>query len=399
MTRRSDSSAPFRVAVWGPGGIGQALIRESINKPEIDLVGVLCFSDEKDGKDAGEYFGYGTAGVRMTKDKEAILALKPDVILHATRVTAPVDIDSEVTEDVVHMLESGINVLCATAYHYLPVHGQDFVEKIEAACRKGGTAIHSSGINPGLLNERWAVGLASVCTSIDSIRVQEISNISTLPTLDMLVDRIGVGRPPEDVRQEHTKGAHYYHETIALTCHLLGQQVERIEYERGFILADEDREIPIRKPDGSTVIVKVAKGTIAGKLDRYFGYVDGKPFFTLEEIFFVDERDCPVEMNGAPYLGTIRIEGAPTSVDARIGMTASVLENKILREDGTRPTYNATAVSLIHAIPLVCGAEPGIIYPTTFAHYYPDLREFPGRDPRKFPIPLIEASKQTTSVS
>src|SRR5215211_6380567 len=158
MPRRSDRSAPFRVAVWGPGGIGQALIREAINKPEIDLVGVLCFSDDKDGKDAGEYFGYGTAGVRMTKDKDAILALRPDVILHATQVSAPVDADSEVTDDVVRMLESGINVVSAVAYHYVPVQGADFLAKIEAACRKGGTALHSTGINPGLLNERWVVG-------------------------------------------------------------------------------------------------------------------------------------------------------------------------------------------------------------------------------------------------
>ncbi|MGY3555452.1 hypothetical protein [Williamsia sp. R60] len=391
MTRRSDRSAPFRVAVWGPGGIGKALIREAIDKPEIDLVGVLCFSDEKDGQDAGEYFGYGTAGVRMTKDKEAILALKPDVILHATRVTAPVDIDSDVTDDVVRMLELGINVASATAYHWLPVHGADFVEKVEAACRTGGTALHSSGINPGLLNERWVLGLTGVCTSIDSIKVQEISNISTLPTLDMLVDRIGVGRPPEDVRQEHTGGAHYYHETITLTCHLLGMQVDRVDYERGFIVAEEDREIPVHKTDGSTAVVKVAKGMVAGKLDRYVGHVDGKPFFTLEEIFFVDEKDSPVEMNGMPYLATARIEAKPTSVDARIAMAASVIENKILQDDGTRPTYNATAVSLIQAIPIVCGAQPGIIYPSTFAHYYPDLRDFPS--------PLIDASPQTASTS
>jgi 4-hydroxy-tetrahydrodipicolinate reductase len=265
----------------------------------------------------------------------------------------------------------------------VPLHGAEFVEKIEAACHKGGTALHSSGINPGLLNERWVVGLTGVCTSIDSIKVQEISNISTLPTLDMLVDRIGVGRLPEDVRQEHTQGAHYYHETIALTCHLLGKQVERVDYERGFIVAEEDREIPVRKTDGSTVVVRVAKGAVAGKLDRYVGHVDGRPFFTLEEIFFVDEKDSPVETNGMPYLATARIEAKPTSVDARIAMAASVLENKILQDDGTRPTYNATAVSLIQAIPIVCGAVPGIVYPSTFAHYYPDLRDFPS--------PLINA--------
>ncbi|MDR7167356.1 4-hydroxy-tetrahydrodipicolinate reductase [Nocardia kruczakiae] len=393
MTRRSDRRTPFRVAVWGPGGLGKALIREAISKPEIDLVGVLCFSDEKDGQDAGEYFGYGTAGVRMTKDKEAIFALEPDVILHATRVSASVDINSEVTGDVVRMLKSGINVASAVAYHWLPVHGADFVEKVEAACRGGGTALYSGGINPGTLNERWVVGLTGVCTSIDSITAQDISDISTLPSIDMLVKGIGIGRKPDDVSQEtkNTQGSRCFHETITLTCHTLGMQVERIDYEKGFILAEEDREIPVRKPDGSTEILEVPSGTVAGRLDRYVAQVDGKPFFTLEEIFFLDERDSPVETNGMPYLGTIRIEAKPTSVDARIGLTASALEGKHLTEDGTRPTYNLTAASLIQAIPIVCGAKPGIVYPSTFAHYYPDLRDFPS--------PLIDASSKMASTS
>jgi 2,4-diaminopentanoate dehydrogenase len=387
MSRRSNPAAPFRVAVWGPGGIGQPLIRECINKPEIDLVGVLCFSDDKDGKDAGEYFGYGTAGVRMTKDKDAILALKPDVILHSTQVSSAVDIDSEVTNDLVRMLESGINVASSVAYFWLPVQGAAFLEKIEAACRKGGSVLHSSGINPGLLNERWAVALTGVCTSIDSIRVQEISNNTTIPSLDMLVRGIGMGRTIEDVTREkkYSVGSRYYHESVTLACHLLGKQVERVDYELTWVLGREDSEYPIRQVDGTTKTLKIPKGTIAGKYDRYVGYVDGKPFYTLEEIFFLDERDTQgVKMNGRPYVGTIRIEGSPTSVEAEIGLMASVLENKTLREDGTRPTYNTTAVTLIQAIPLVCGAEPGILYPSTFAHYYPDLREFPS--------PLIEAS-------
>ncbi|MGY3555470.1 hypothetical protein [Williamsia sp. R60] len=393
MTRRSDRSAPFRVAVWGPGGLGKALIREAINKPEIDLVGVLCFSDEKDGQDAGEYFGYGTAGVRMTTDKEAILALKPDVILHATRVTAPVDIDSEVTGDVVRMLESGINVATAVAYHWVPVHGADFVEKIEAACRTGGTALHSSGINPGTLNERWVVGLTGVCTSIDSIEVQEIADISTLSSIDMLVKGIGISRTLDDVNQEtkHTQGSRCFHETVTLTCHTLGMQVERIDYEKGYILAKEDRDISVRKPDGSSEILRVPKDTVSGISSRYVAQVAGRPFFTLEEIFFLDERDTPVETDGMPYLATIRIEAQPTSVDARIGLTASVLEGKHLTADGIRPTYNLTAASLIQAIPIVCGAQPGIIYPSTFAHYYPDLRDFPS--------PLIDAPPQAASTS
>jgi hypothetical protein len=168
-------------------------------------------------------------------------------------------------------------------------------------------------------------------------------------------------------------------------------QVERIDYEKGYILAKEDRDISVRKPDGTSETLRVPKDTVSGISSRYVAQVAGRPFFTLEEIFFLDERDTPVETDGMPYLATIRIEAQPTSVDARIGLTASVLECKHLTADGIRPTYNLTAASLIQAIPIVCGAQPGIVYPSTFAHYYTDLRDFPS--------PLIDTSPQAASTS
>jgi hypothetical protein len=48
--------------------------------------------------------------------------------------------------------------------------------------------------------------------------------------------------------------------------------------------------------------------------------------------------------------------------------------------DHTLPGYYATAVPMIQAIPITVAAKPGILYPTVFAHYRPDLRDFPVED-------------------
>lgn len=362
------NNKPFRVAVWGPGGIGQILIRECMKKPELELVGVLAYSPEKNGVDAGEYLGYGTAGVKMTIDKEDIFRLKPDCVLHCPQVTAGFDIDSEVTQDVCRMLESGINVISAVAYHYPALHGQEFVDKLENACLKGGTALHSTGINPGIINERWVVGLTGVCTSLKYIKVQEISNLTAIPSFNMLVDRIGIGKKVEQKAILSDLGMRYYSETVKLTCHLLGIDVDSVDDHREYIIADKRFEMDL---------VTVEPGTVGGVYMRFFGKKDGKTVFTLEEIFYVDESICPVDVNGAHYYITVEIEGEPTSLKAGIGLKASYEKDQSIGDDGAEPAYNATAVPMIQAIPLVCRAKtPGIIYPHTFAHYTPDLRNF-----------------------
>jgi hypothetical protein len=73
---------PYRVVVWGPGGVGRACLRELLRLPEFVIVGVLAFSPEKNGKDVGELIDHDPIGVRVTTDKEAIFALDTDAVLY-----------------------------------------------------------------------------------------------------------------------------------------------------------------------------------------------------------------------------------------------------------------------------------------------------------------------------
>jgi hypothetical protein len=143
---------PFRVVVWGPGVLGRALLREIVAKPELELVGVLAYNPDKDGKDVGELLG--------------LAPLDADVVLHCPQNSSEVSIDSDVTNEVVRILESGKNVISAIAYHWPRLHSAEFEHKLQAACHQGGTTLHSTGINPGFLNERLVVTLTGVCTKI-----------------------------------------------------------------------------------------------------------------------------------------------------------------------------------------------------------------------------------------
>ncbi|MET0983769.1 MAG: hypothetical protein ABW034_00030, partial [Steroidobacteraceae bacterium] len=186
---------PYKIIVWGPGVLGRALLREIVAKPELDLVGVLAYNSQKHGKDVGE--GIASLGVKATTNKEEIFRLDADVVLHCVQNSSDVSIDSEVTNDVVRLLESGKNVICSIAYHWPQFHSRAFEEKLQAACRKGGVTLHSTGINPGFLNERLVATLTAVCTKIDYIKVQEISDTSTIESADMM-SAIGYGKKPAD---------------------------------------------------------------------------------------------------------------------------------------------------------------------------------------------------------
>jgi 4-hydroxy-tetrahydrodipicolinate reductase len=157
------------------------------------------------------------------------------------------------------------------------------VDKLEQACRNGGSSLHSTGVNPGWLNERVVVALTAVCTKISSIKVQEFSDNSRIESADMM-RAIGYGMPEGSHPWIENVGDRGYGETLALTCHVLGVDIDSVISEKSYMIAKKDYELPA---------VTVPAGTIAGAILRYHAMKEGKPFFTLEEIWYIDPELCP----------------------------------------------------------------------------------------------------------
>ena len=72
-----------RVVQWATGPVGAAQLREVIDHPELELVGVFAYDPAKFGVDAGSLVGRDATGVLVTGDKADILELDADVVLHA----------------------------------------------------------------------------------------------------------------------------------------------------------------------------------------------------------------------------------------------------------------------------------------------------------------------------
>ncbi|MBT3311469.1 MAG: hypothetical protein HN379_05695 [Desulfobacteraceae bacterium] len=357
---------PYKVIVWGPGYMGSAVIKELLTRPEFELVGVLAYSDSKNGMDAGEMLGIDPIGVKMTTCQDDIIAMDADCVIHTG--TNMMD-DTPRNKEVVRILESGKNVVASPSYHFPQLRGQAFVDMLNSACIKGGTSVYGTGINPGILCERIAILLTSFTNEIDYVRAQEyfdLTNVDSQLMLRACTFGLTIEKANRIINKiERGAGVPYYYPAVAQACHILGHELDRIDVKSTFTPAEEDLYL-----EASGFAIK--KGEIVRWESTWTGIVDGKPFFYLDEIFYVGDN-CPVEVRGDHY--RVQVEGKPTSLTMQMDIMASVDQNLLHRgDDPTTAGYYATAVSLLQAVPIACSAEPGIVYPDNFAHYSKDYR-------------------------
>lgn len=358
---------PYRIVVWSPGYLGSAVIKEILKRPEFELVGVLAFSEHKNGMDVGEMLGIPPVGVKMTTDKEQIYALAADCVIHCGTNLLN---DEPRNADVIRLLESGKNVVASPSYHFPQLRGAEFVKMLDDACRKGGVSLYGTGINPGWLTERLAPLLTSFSNEIDYIRAQEYFNLTHVDSKRML-KACTIGMTLERAQSiihkiEQGAGQPYYYPAVAQAVHVLGHDLERIDVQSRFTTAAEDLHL-----DASGVTIR--QGEIVRWENTWTGVVAGKPFFYLDEIFYVGDY-CPVATRGDHY--RVIVEGRPASVAMQMDIMASV-ENNLLHRgaDPTTAGYYASAVILMQAVPIACSARPGIVYPDNFAHYSSDYRK------------------------
>ena len=132
----------LRVVGWSTGTVGRHAIAGIDARPELELVGLWVSNPDKVGKDAGELAGLGRElGVAATNDKEALLALQPDGIVHTAMTDDRV---FEAIDDLVMFLERGVNVVSSGPvvlqypHGILPPYLVARVHEVDGAARVAG---------------------------------------------------------------------------------------------------------------------------------------------------------------------------------------------------------------------------------------------------------------------
>src|ERR1700710_110313 len=110
MNAPARATRVFQVAT---GNVGSEMIKRISAHPDLELIGLHCYTTEKVGRDAGEIVGLPPIGVAATGSIDEIIAAKPDVLtFHGVFPD----------EDLyVKVLEAGINIVttahCITGHH------------------------------------------------------------------------------------------------------------------------------------------------------------------------------------------------------------------------------------------------------------------------------------------
>ncbi|OJZ68725.1 dihydrodipicolinate reductase [Mycolicibacterium diernhoferi] len=182
--------------VWGTGFVGKMVIAEIVEHPLFDLVGVGVSNPAKAGRDVGEICGLGTAlGLAATDDVDALIALKPDAVVHYGPTAAHADANIDV---ITRFLRAGIDV-CSTAmtpwvWPAMHLNPPNWIQPVTEACEAGGASCFTTGIDPGFANDLFPLTLMGLCSEVKTVRASELLDYTNY-TGDYEFE-MGIGRPP-----------------------------------------------------------------------------------------------------------------------------------------------------------------------------------------------------------
>ncbi|MCW2813205.1 MAG: dihydrodipicolinate reductase [Nocardioides sp.] len=342
---------PLRVVVWSTGTIGRHAIAGIDAHPDLELVGVWVSNPDKHGKDAGVLAELGRElGITATTDRDELIALAPDAIVHTAMADDRV---FECIEDLISFVEAGINVtssgpvLLQWPEEILP---PEFIQRIEDACAKGNASMHINGIDPGFANDVLPLVMTSLSQRIDEVRVMEICNYATYYQPVVMGDLFGFGKPMEEVGM-------LWHPGILTMA--WGSVVRQIAAGLDVVLDEPLTEEVDRRPaerDTHSVSGDIAAGTMGSVRFQLIGKVDGVPRVVLEHVTRTDDDSQP------------EWETPPAGSDAcyRIKITGEPMMNVDFTHHGEHGDHNVsgmitTAQRIVNALPAVVAAEPGIV--------------------------------------
>jgi 4-hydroxy-tetrahydrodipicolinate reductase len=334
-----------RVIQWSTGNVGRAALRAILDHPELELAGLFVHSAAKEGRDAGALADRPEAGVRATRDADALLALDADCVCYtATADLRPMD----AVDDMARILRSGKNVVSSSVVGLVHPHtlSPEIAKRLGEACEAGGTSFFTSGIDPGFANDVLPLTLSGLCGRWEQIRIQEIVNYATYDQPEVVLGTMGFGKPPDHTPLILTPGAlrFAWGGTVRLLAEGLGLRL------------DEIREVHERREaerDYDTPMGPIAKGTMAGLRFEVQGIVDGAARLVVEHVTRMHDEVASEWPRGGEGGYRVIVEGVPRMV--------CTLEMEDEHGDHAVGGVLLTATRLVNAIPAVCAAPRGLL--------------------------------------
>lgn len=340
----------IRVIQWATGNVGMRALKTVIEHPRYELVGLFVSSPDKAGKDAGELCGLPRSGITASNSAAELIALDADCVLYMRQGTD--------ADELCAILESGKNVVTTRGdFHWPGAMDPDLRRRIEAACAKGGTSIHSTGSSPGFITEALTIPLLAQQRRFDCLTIDEYADVSSRNSPDMLFNIMGFGAPmgPCDQRRaDYLK--HDFGNSLSLIGAAIGLPFDAIEAFGELAATREDLHIAAGT---------VPAGTVAAMRTTITGMHRGKPVLRFRASWYVTPDIADGDWNLRESGWRVLVEGdTPMKVDITYPVTP---------EEYPLFTPGLTAHRAVNAVPMVCRAAPGIRTTVDMEQVIPDL--------------------------
>lgn len=334
----------LRVVQWATGNIGARSLRGVIEHPGLELVGLFVHTPAKEGRDAGDLCGLGPTGVMATGDPDQIVGLAADCVLYMPR-TCNFDV-------VCRLLESGANVVTTRGeFHRAASLEPSIASRVDEACRRAGTSVHSTGASPGFITEAVPLALTSIQRRLDRLGIEEAADLSQRASPELLFEVMGFGRPPEAMderRIDHLKKS--FGPSLQTLAEAHSIRLESIEAS-GQVATARSRVLLAAGP--------LEAGTVAAQRIAVSGMRSGAPVLEFGATWYCTPDLDPI-WDVRPTGWHVSVEGdAPLEVDLAFPVPLE-------RMGDMSPSY--TANRAVNAVAAVCAARPGIVTTVDLPH-------------------------------
>lgn len=328
----------LRVAQWTTGNVGKFTLRGIIDNPAAELVGVHAYSPGKAGLDAGALCDRAETGVMATTDINAIIAARPDVVIY-TPFTGDID-------DVVTLLENGINVLSTNLFfHVGGVHGP-VKDRLQEAGERGAASLYITGVNPGWINS-IATAATAICNKVDSVSIFESADCSTYESPETWnFFRMGQHGVTDEVIAAAKTWLVMFRDAAERVAEGIGLTIEEFDFYCDYATAAE-------RIDLGWFLIE--KGTNAAVRAGWKGKIDGKVRVVTQITWYLT-KNIAEDWEIDPREYHLVVKGEP-DIDLHVQFTSPAPGS-----GGTSWDQNSiTAFAAINAIHQIKAARPGIL--------------------------------------
>lgn len=327
----------LRVIQWTTGKVGKLAMRGVLDDPRLELAGVYAWSEDKKGKDAGELCGRPEVGIAATNDIDALIATGADIVLY-TPFEANLD-------QAVRLLESGLDIVSTNLFLNVGGVVGEVKDKLEAACRKGGSSLYISGINPGWVNS-IVTSLTAICRDVQYIGTTESADCSVYESVETW-SFLGMGEPGGENETELMERARawliLFRDVVVRIGAALELEYDDIEFFCDYATAAEDIELGW---------FKMPKGSNAALNGGWNGIVNGKTVVQMRVIWYLTKKLAEGwDIDDDQY--HLQVKGDP-SIDTKMRFTPP-------EHWGNHDWDTMTAMPAVNALFQIRDAAPGIL--------------------------------------